>query len=82
MIYEDVLKNPDLYDFTVPTIGSSQVLSPLLQRQFVGDDERISFSSQVKNIINQIRTCEIFPSFEKATDRLEDVVDFPIPPFQ
>ena len=43
MIYEDVLKNPDLYDFTVPTIGSPQVLSPLPQRQFVGDDERISF---------------------------------------
>ena len=69
MIYEDVLKNPDLYNFTVPTIGASQVLSPLLQRQFVGDDERISFSSQVKNIINQIRTCEIFPSFEKAGPR-------------
>ena len=69
MIYEDVLKNPDLYDFTIPTIGSSQVLSPLPQRQFVGDDERIAFSSQVKNITNQIRTCEIFPSFEKAGPR-------------
>ena len=69
MIYEDVLKDPDLYDFTVPTIGSPQVLSPLPQRQFVGDDERIAFSSQVKNITNQIRTCEIFPSFEKAGPR-------------
>ena len=69
MIYEDVLKDPDLYDFTISTIGSPQVLSPLPQRQFVGDDERIAFSSQVKNITNQIRTCEIFPSFEKAGPR-------------
>ena len=58
-----------MYDFTIPTIGSSQVLSPLPQRQFVGDDERIAFSSQVKNITNQVRTCEIFPSFEKAGPR-------------
>ena len=50
MIYEDVLKNPDSFDFTVPTLGERTIDSPVRGREFVDDDERITFASQVRNI--------------------------------
>ena len=69
MIYENVLKNPDLFDFEISDFGPREISSPVSGRQFIEDDERIAFSSQVKNILNQIRTCKTFPSFEKAGPR-------------
>ena len=69
MIYENVLRNPDLFSFNVSDLGPRQIQSPITGRQFIADDERIAFSSQVKNILNQISTCETFPSFEKAGPR-------------
>lgn len=69
MIYENVLKNPDLFDFEISDLGPREISSPVSGRQFIEDDERIAFSSQVKNILKQIRTCKTFPSFEKAGPR-------------
>ena len=69
MIYENVLKDPDSFDFTIKQLGESTRPSPVSGRSFVTDDDRIAFSSQVVNILNQIKTCSTFPSFEKAGPR-------------
>ncbi len=69
MIYEDVLANPDSFDFSVPILGERKVDSPVRGRQFVDDDERITFASQVKNISSLMKRAKAFPAFEKAGPR-------------
>ena len=50
MLYEDVLKSPDNFDFRIPSLGECRIASPVKNRHFVGDDEEIIFASQVKHI--------------------------------
>ena len=66
MIYEKVLKNPDKFDFEIETVGKPSHINPIIRNRYVSDNERIAFSSQAVNIFNQIKSCEKFPSFEKA----------------
>ncbi len=69
MLYEKTLQDPDAYDFNVSGLGANTKISPLRGREFVADDERIAFSSQVKNILQQLQEAAAFPSFEKAGAR-------------
>ena len=66
MIYEKVLKNPEKFDFEIEALGDPSHPNPIKKNDYVSDSERISFSSQVINIFQQIEDCEKFPSFEKA----------------
>jgi 6-phosphofructokinase 1 len=69
MIYEDVLKNPDSFDFSVSALGTCSVDSPVVGREFIDDDEQITFASQVKNIHALMTTAKSFPAFQKAGPR-------------
>jgi 6-phosphofructokinase 1 len=69
MIYEDVLKNPDNFNFQVPFLGECAIDSPVSGRQFIDDDEQITFASQVKNIRSLMATAKSFPAFQKAGPR-------------
>jgi len=69
MIYEDVLKNPDNFDFSVPSLGGRSVASPVRGREFIDDDEQITFASQVKNISALMKSAKVFPAFQKAGPR-------------
>ena len=66
MIYEKVLKNPEKFNFEIEAVGDPSHPNPIKKNDYVSDSERISFSSQVVNIFQQIEKCEKFPSFEKA----------------
>jgi 6-phosphofructokinase 1 len=68
-MYEKVLNNPDNYDFKIQQIGEPTHPNPSSLEVFVGDDERIAFSSQIKNLKNQFQNYDEVPSFEKAGAR-------------
>ena len=68
-MYEKVLNNPDNYDFKIQQIGEPTHPNPSRQEVFVSDDERIAFSSQIKNLKNQFQNYDEVPSFEKAGAR-------------
>ncbi len=69
MIYEDVLKNPDSFNFAVPFLGERSIDSPVHGREFTDDDEQITFASQVKNINALMKNARSFPAFQKAGPR-------------
>jgi 6-phosphofructokinase 1 len=69
MIYANVLGDPDSFDFTVRSLGECAVDSPLRGRQFVEDDETITFASQVRNIRKLLATAKSFPAFQKGGPR-------------
>lgn len=66
MIYENVLSNPDGFDFSIETLGLCTFPSPEHREPFIRDEESIAFSSQTENILHQIKTCKQLPAFEKA----------------
>ena len=68
-MYEKVLKNPENFDFKVQQLGEPTHPNPSDQGFFVNEEERIAFSSQVKNLKNQFHSSEELPSFEKAGAR-------------
>ncbi|MDC0315560.1 ATP-dependent 6-phosphofructokinase [Synechococcus sp. AH-551-G15] len=68
-MYEKVLNNPDNYDFKIQQVGEATHPNPSSQEVFVSDDERIAFSSQIKNLKNQFQNYDEVPSFEKAGAR-------------
>jgi 6-phosphofructokinase 1 len=69
MIYEDVLTHPDNFDFRITSLGECAVDSPVRGRQFIDDDEQITFASQVKNIHALMKKAKSFPAFQKAGPR-------------
>ncbi|MBS0637545.1 MAG: ATP-dependent 6-phosphofructokinase [Verrucomicrobia bacterium] len=69
MIYEDVLTNPDNFNFSVPTLGECLIDSPVMGRIFVDDSEAITFASQIKNINALKAKTDNFPAFQKAGPR-------------
>ena len=69
MAYENVLQNPNQFNFQIQQIGEGQYVNPSRNEIFVDDTERIAFSSQVKNLKNQFKICEELPAFEKAGAR-------------
>jgi 6-phosphofructokinase 1 len=69
MLYEDVLRDPDQFDFSVPLLGDCTVDSPVRGREFVVDSDLITFASQVKNITTLMNKAKVFPAFQKAGPR-------------
>ena len=69
MIYDRVLKNPDSFDFSVQNLGICTFNSLGNAKFFVNDVQRISFSSQIENIVSQMENCKKLPGFEKAGPR-------------
>jgi 6-phosphofructokinase 1 len=69
MIYEDVLKSPDNFNFQVPSLGECTIDSPVKGREFVDNDDQITFASQVKNIRRLMEKASLFPAFQKAGPR-------------
>ena len=69
MIYQDILSNPDQWSFAVQSLGPRAEVSPLRGRQFVDDEEQITFASQVKNIRALMGNAKVFPAFQKAGPR-------------
>ena len=56
MVYDNVLKNPNDFNFKVQQLGLAQHDNPSDHESFINDDERIAFSSQVKNLSWQFKT--------------------------
>ena len=69
MAYENVLKNPDDFDFEIQQLGEATWTNPSCHEVFVDDSEKIVFSSQIKNLNYQLEACEELPAFEKAGAR-------------
>ena len=69
MAYENVLQNPDNFNFEIQKLGEAANVNPSSQEIFIEDSERIIFSSQVKNLNHQLKTCKNLPAFEKAGAR-------------
>ena len=69
MVYDKVLNNPDNFNFQIQQLGSGKYDNPIRGENFVNDDERIAFASQVKNLNRQFNTNDPIPSFEKAGAR-------------
>ena len=68
-VYEKVLKSPEDFDFKVQQLGEATHPNPSDQEVFVSEEERIAFSSQIKNLKNQFDSGKEPPSFEKAGAR-------------
>ena len=69
MAYENVLKNPDDFNFEIEQLGEASHSNPCSQEIFVEDSEKIIFSSQIKNLSHQLQACKQLPAFEKAGAR-------------
>ena len=69
MIYANVLENSDKFNFEVQSLGKCSINSPVRGREFVEDDEQITFASQVKNIHMLMKKAKVFPAFQKAGPR-------------
>ena len=69
MAYENVLENPDNFNFEIQKLGEASHANPSSQEIFIEDSERIIFSSQLKNLNHQLKTCKKLPAFEKAGAR-------------
>ena len=69
MAYDNVLQNPDTFNFEIQTLGEASHTNPSNQEVFIEDSERIIFSSQLKNLNHQLKTCKNLPAFEKAGAR-------------
>ncbi len=69
MVYENVLSDPTKFKFNVESLGECLFATPLVLDNYVDEGESIIFSSQIKNIEHQLKTCDQLPSFEKAGAR-------------
>ena len=69
MIYENVLRDPDSFNFAVEGLGIPLHPTTTRRKPYIIESEIIAFSSQAKNIIHQIEHCKTFPGFEKAGPR-------------
>ena len=69
MAYENVLANPNAFNFEIQQLGEATHTNPSSQEIFIDDAEKIIFSSQLKNLNHQLETCKQLPAFEKAGAR-------------
>ena len=69
MAYENVLKNPNDFNFEVQQLGAATYNNPCSREVFIEESEKIVFSSQIKNLTYQLKTCKQLPAFEKAGAR-------------
>jgi 6-phosphofructokinase 1 len=69
MIYANVLQDPDSFDFSIPNLGTCNVESPVRGREFIEDDEEITFASQIKNLLHLQKIAKKLPALQKAGPR-------------
>lgn len=65
-IYEDLFANPEQFDLNIPRLGDCLIPSPMKNRIFTKDDERVFVSSSVKRMQGFLASGKIPPTFEKA----------------
>ena len=73
MAYENVLKKPNDFNFEIQQLGAATHSNPCSHEVFIEDSEKIIFSSQLKNLNHQLKTCEQLPAFEKAGARKKNL---------
>jgi 6-phosphofructokinase 1 len=66
---EQVLENPEKFDFSIENLGKCTIDSPLEQYQFIGDSEKVSFLSDVDRLKKLIKSKGEVPAFQKAGPR-------------
>lgn len=69
MLYDDVFKHPEHYDFSIEELGKASITSPILGRQFVQDSESISFFQEGDKIASYTNAGKAIPVFQKAGPR-------------
>ncbi|MCX7942930.1 MAG: ATP-dependent 6-phosphofructokinase [Deltaproteobacteria bacterium] len=67
-IYQKVIDNPDEYSFEIESLGECTIDNPIKRSEYVSDDDKIVFPSQLKNII-KLANHKNFPAFQKAGPR-------------
>ncbi|MEM4368401.1 MAG: ATP-dependent 6-phosphofructokinase, partial [Candidatus Anstonellales archaeon] len=67
-IYQRVIDNPENFSFEVESLGECTIDNPVKRSEYVSDDDKIVFPSQLKNIIKLINS-KNFPAFQKAGPR-------------
>ena len=69
MAYENVLANPNAFNFEIQQLGEAIHANPSSHEIFIDSAEKIIFSSQTKNLNHQLKICNHLPAFEKAGAR-------------
>ncbi len=69
MNYNHVIKNTASYDFSIETLGSPSIESPVRGRRYISDNDRISFAVKVHEIEALMKSAKPIPSFQKAGPR-------------
>ena len=69
MAYENVLANPNAFNFEIQQLGEAIHANPSSREIFIDNAEKIVFSSQIKNLNHQLKICNQLPAFEKAGAR-------------
>lgn len=75
MLYDDVLKRPDAFDFSVSSLGDCRYESPVRGRGFVEDSDQIVFARRVKDIRGLLAGAARFPAFQMAGPRAKIFFD-------
>ncbi|MCF0216438.1 MAG: ATP-dependent 6-phosphofructokinase [Fibrobacteraceae bacterium] len=69
MTQEDILKDPSKYDLSIDTVGRGTLKSPMRGVPFVSDSDRVSLSTDVKQIHEFYQKGQEIPSLEAAGPR-------------
>jgi 6-phosphofructokinase 1 len=69
MEYSDIHQHPEKYDFSVPTLGECTISSPLKDRRFTKDSDRVAFPTETEVLERLVKAGTPIPSFEKAGPR-------------
>ncbi len=65
-IIEKIISNPTEYSLNVETLGPCKIESPVRNRDFIEDDERILVTENVKDLQHATERLGLTPSFERA----------------
>jgi 6-phosphofructokinase 1 len=65
-LIEEILSNPTEYSLNVETLGPCKIESPVRNRDFIEDDERILLTDNVKELQQATARLGLTPSFERA----------------
>ncbi len=63
---EKIVANPKEFTLNVETLGECKIESPIRNRDFIDDDERILVTENVKNLQRATEHLGVTPSFERA----------------
>jgi len=65
-LIEKILSSPKEYSLDVETLGTCKIESPVRNRDFIDDDERILITDNVKDLQRATERLGVTPSFERA----------------